>query len=390
MRLRSIDILRALTMFLMVWVNDFWTLVEVPRWLGHAAAGEDYLGFSDVIFPLFLFIVGLSIPFAITRRKEGGDRPTAIAKHILIRSLSLLLIGLYMVNYETAFGPGMIIGKGAWCLLMAVAVFLVWTHWERSPVPNGWHRPLQFSGLLLLLFLALIYKGGATGEYWMRPQWWGILGLIGWAYLLNALVFLYSRGNLAVIVTLWLVLNVLSVLAQTDMALELQGPLKIFSTVLGGTIPGFTTAGMVASLGFMACSHSKGPWGYVLLLVLGAVCLVYGLGTRSLWGISKLGATPSWLAVCSGLGFLLFALLHYIADHRNISGWAKIIAPAGTATLTCYMLPYIWYPIRGFLDFRLPEALNTGTLGLLGSLVFAFLVVAITGILERIGIKLKL
>ena len=57
-RIGSIDILRALTMFLMLWVNDFPTLSKVPKWLNHASYKEDYLGFSDIIFPLFLFIVG--------------------------------------------------------------------------------------------------------------------------------------------------------------------------------------------------------------------------------------------------------------------------------------------------------------------------------------------
>ena len=54
MRLASIDILRALTMVFMIWVNDFWTLIDIPKWLTHASATEDYMGFSDVIFPLFL------------------------------------------------------------------------------------------------------------------------------------------------------------------------------------------------------------------------------------------------------------------------------------------------------------------------------------------------
>ena len=60
-RIASIDILRALTMYFMIFVNDLWTLREIPEWLGHAARGEDRLGFADIIFPLFLFIVGLSL-----------------------------------------------------------------------------------------------------------------------------------------------------------------------------------------------------------------------------------------------------------------------------------------------------------------------------------------
>ena len=90
-------------MLLMIWVNDFWTLTDIPKWLTHASATEDYMGFSDVIFPLFLFIVGLSIPLAIQYRLDRKESPATIAKHIWIRSVSLLVIGLFMVNYETAF-----------------------------------------------------------------------------------------------------------------------------------------------------------------------------------------------------------------------------------------------------------------------------------------------
>ena len=67
-RIISIDVFRAITMFLMIWVNDFWRLEDIPKWLKHAGAGEDYLGFSDLIFPWFLFVLGMSIPFAIDNR----------------------------------------------------------------------------------------------------------------------------------------------------------------------------------------------------------------------------------------------------------------------------------------------------------------------------------
>ena len=116
-RIVSIDILRALTMVLMIWVNDFWSLTNIPKWLTHASATEDYLGFSDIIFPLFLFIVGLSIPFAIQQRKLYGASTFSTARHILIRSISLLIIGVFMVNYESAHDESILIGKIYWTLL---------------------------------------------------------------------------------------------------------------------------------------------------------------------------------------------------------------------------------------------------------------------------------
>lgn len=389
MRLASIDILRALTMLLMIWVNDFWTLTDIPKWLTHASATEDYMGFSDVIFPLFLFIVGLSIPLAIQNRLDKKDSKSTIARHILIRSVSLLIIGLFMVNYETAH-ESMMVSKSVWCLLMATAVVLIWTNWKRSPVDKKWHLYLQGAGYMILLFLAFIYKGGESGENWMTTQWWGILGLIGWAYLLNALVYLYAKGNLQIMVFLWIVLNGLAVLTHSAMAPELNGMLGYFSPLLTGTIPAFTTAGIVATLLYKKLRHKNLKWLYASLLGLGVINIIYGLATRPLWGISKIQGTPSWLAICTGIGFILFAILYVIADQKKITAWAKIIGPAGTATLTCYMIPYFIYPLHSLTGFRLPDAMNTAALGLLISFVFALLVVIFTGVLEKKGYKLKL
>src|SRR4051812_17532800 len=72
-RFNSIDAFRAVTMLLMIFVNDLWTLENVPAWLGHADMMEDRLGFSDVIFPAFLFIVGMSVPLAIDGRLNKGE-----------------------------------------------------------------------------------------------------------------------------------------------------------------------------------------------------------------------------------------------------------------------------------------------------------------------------
>ena len=67
-RILTIDVFRAITLLLMSFVNDFWTLHGIPGWLEHAGAREDFLGFSDIIFPCFLFIVGMAIPYAIRNR----------------------------------------------------------------------------------------------------------------------------------------------------------------------------------------------------------------------------------------------------------------------------------------------------------------------------------
>src|SRR5688572_33194566 len=83
-RVASIDIVRALTMVLMIFVNDLWSLKGIPQWLEHVKAGEDGIGLADVVFPAFLFIVGLSLPFAIDNRRKKGDTELQLVMHVLV------------------------------------------------------------------------------------------------------------------------------------------------------------------------------------------------------------------------------------------------------------------------------------------------------------------
>ncbi|PKV49631.1 putative acyltransferase [Aquimarina sp. MAR_2010_214] len=390
MRITSIDIFRALTMVLMIWVNDFWTLTEVPKWLEHATASEDYMGLSDIVFPLFLFIVGLSIPYAIENRLAKKESKALIAKHIIIRSLSLLLIGFFMVNYETAHHQSILIGKYFWGLLMVISVFLIWMNWKRSPVQKKWHIYFRILGLGILLFLAVIYNGDPKGESWMKIQWWGILGLIGWAYIINGLIYLYSKGNMITIIVLWIIFNVFSVLNQTNEIVFENDIVTIFSTLYTGTIPAFTTAGILATLIFKKLLKTNEKWCYISLIGLGVINIIYGIATRPYWGISKIQGTPSWLAICTGISFLVFIILYYIADIKKQINWAIIIAPAGTATLTCYMLPCFIYPICVMTNIELPDVLSSSIIGLFKSFVFSLLVVIFAGWLEQKRYKLKL
>ena len=66
-RINSIDIMRGLTLVLMLFVNDL-HMPGVPAWLGHRDASFDGMGLADWVFPGFLFMVGMAIPFALGNR----------------------------------------------------------------------------------------------------------------------------------------------------------------------------------------------------------------------------------------------------------------------------------------------------------------------------------
>ena len=83
-RIATIDVFRALTMFLMLFVNDIPGIKQIPHWLLHAKMDEDMLGFSDIIFPCFLFVMGMSVNFlngAVSMMK-GRVRKFWSARHV--------------------------------------------------------------------------------------------------------------------------------------------------------------------------------------------------------------------------------------------------------------------------------------------------------------------
>jgi uncharacterized membrane protein YeiB len=101
-------------------------------------------------------------------------------------------------------------------------------------------------------------------------------------------------------------------------------------------------------------------------------------------------ATPSWTAICAGISLIFFLLIYVLADIFHYTRWAGVIMPAGRSTLTCYLLPGIVYPLFWPLMEKLPDPLTGGMAGIIKSLLFAFAIVIITGLLERIKIKMKI
>lgn len=100
-RLVSLDALRGFDMFwIMGGENIFHALAQLTQWtifiwLGTQMEHVEWNGFRfyDNIFPLFLFIAGVSMPFSIPKRLERGDSKAKVYRHIVIRGLLLVLLG---------------------------------------------------------------------------------------------------------------------------------------------------------------------------------------------------------------------------------------------------------------------------------------------------------
>src|SRR5258708_13561454 len=94
-RVSSVDLVRGLTILVMIFVNDIAGVHGAPPWMKHVdPSTADGMTFVDVVFPAFLFIVGLSLPVALERRVAEVGRGVRLWGHILSRTLALLIIGV--------------------------------------------------------------------------------------------------------------------------------------------------------------------------------------------------------------------------------------------------------------------------------------------------------
>ncbi|MEP7374016.1 MAG: DUF5009 domain-containing protein [Chitinophagaceae bacterium] len=390
-RIASIDIVRALTMVLMIFVNDLWSLKDIPEWLEHVKPGEDGIGLADVVFPAFLFIVGLSLPFAIENRRKKGDTEWQLVMHVLLRTIALLVMGVFLVNGETINKAATGTLGNVWYPLSCLSFILIWNSYSKHTKKYLVYI-LKAIGIVTLIILAYVYRGGEDGkEEPFAPHWWGILGLIGWSYLAAGLVTVFSKNIFWIILGAWIFFCVLSMVYKAGYIPHDSIVSVIPGAILGGTLTGLTMGGVLTSVVFWYFRNKNDNRTMTMVfLAFSALLIVLSIITRPYWKLAKLGATPAWLFLCSAFTLVTFMVIYWIADVKGKAGWFKFIKPAGTDTLLCYLVPYFVYAILHAIHFHWPDAIITGPVGLLKSLLLALLCVFITGRLNKAGVRLKL
>jgi heparan-alpha-glucosaminide N-acetyltransferase len=383
-RLLSIDVFRAITMLFMIFVNDLSGVRDVPGWIDHVKANEDGMHFADTIFPIFLFIAGLSIPLGLGKRINRGESFPAIAGHILLRSLALITMGFFHVNLEN-YSRDAVLPIGIWELLLTLSFFLIWLDYPEA-LSKVKRYILTGIGVVILVALAILFKGGsANAPEGLRPSWWGILGIIGWAYMVCAFIFVITKGRLPVLIgalILFVAVNISIHASLIDVKLWMftdgnSVSLMMFGVVVFLLYSRLAEKGNHRTLWLMFTSAGIG------LILLGLVIRPYTEG------ISKIHSTPSWVFICTGIGILVFELLIWLVDVRGKQNWFSLIKPAGTSTLTCYLLPYFMVAIFYIVHFRYPRFLNYETGGIIRSFAVAFILILITGLLEKRRLRLK-
>ena len=345
-RLLSVDALRG---FDMLWIIGGGTLLEsladvwphpVTQTIKKQLEHVEWQGFhfEDLIFPLFLFIVGVVLPFSISRRRERGQSPASIHLHILKRSLTIILLGLIfndLLRFEWAQmrWPGVLQRIGL-CYFFA-AILVVHTRWRTQAI---------IVGAVLILYwaaMALIPVPG-FGAGVMTAQ--GCLS----SYIDQQLIpgeLYYGYGD---------------------------------NEGLISTFPAVCTVLLGALAGHWLRSQRPGNQKAVGLAVAGLVCVAAGY----LWGlvfpIVKIIWTSSYTLYSGGWCLLLLALFYWLIDVKGYRRWTFFFVVIGVNPVTIYFLQR-FVNFDGIAEFFLAGVVNSA--GQLAPLVLPIGVLAVKWLL---------
>jgi heparan-alpha-glucosaminide N-acetyltransferase len=391
-RIASIDIMRGLTLLLMLFVNDLY-MPGLPSWLGHMKENYDGMGLADWVFPGFLFMVGMAIPYSVGKRISASTSNFDIAKHIIRRSISLIIIGVLMINTNRVNPELTGIGKNLWAIMMYIGVFLIWNKYKETESNFFTIIGLRLIGVAILVFLVFKFRSGEMENNGsLITSWWGILGLIGWGYLVSAFVYLLIRDSILNTIVAFLFFLALNIMSNLDLMNYLNPVKPVLGVILDGNVPMIVLSGMLTAIIIKTYSTKDFRKQIVTIVTIGIASIAAGFFLRNWFIISKIQASPSWGLICNGISMLLFGLLYWIVDIKNQNGWANFLKPAGENSLTAYLAPDIIYytllstgiPILIYKQSGIPLII------IAGSLLWALLMIALAGLLYRFNIKLKL
>ena len=387
-RLLSLDVFRGTTIAGMVLVNNpgTWSAIYGP--LKHA----EWHGITptDYIFPFFLFIVGVAIPIAFTKRMETGVTRNLYPK-IVQRTATIFTLGL----------------------LMSMIPFFQFNDTTGIPYALKILLVLSFSAALLLYLLekkktAAIIAGSSAllivGFYLAGANivWYnfagmripGVLQRIAVCYLIVSIVFLHTNWKqqtaLSIILLLlyWLMMTLIPVpgcevatiddkacnlAAYLDRAILTEAHIwrlaKVFDPEgILSTIPALVTtlSGVLAGTWLMAKNEggrmkdeadSSGSSlnKAVGLFVAGTVLLAIGWSWSLLFPLNKSLWTSSYVVYTAGLALLTLAVCYWLIDIQGYKRWARPFVIFGVNALALFVFSGIMARLLGMIRFAGPE-----------------------------------
>ncbi len=293
-RLVSLDVFRGATIASMILVNNpgSWEHVYPP--LRHAV----WHGwtFTDLVFPFFLWIVGVAMTLSFARRVERGEDKRKLFLHVLRRSAILFLLGLFLgwfghYSFATLRIPG-VLQRIAVCYLIAAAIYLA-----------GGIRWCAIScAALLALYWALMMLAPVPGI--------GAGVLEKDHNLASYIDSLFLQGHMWTETKTWDPEGILSTLPAIGTAL--------FGILAGEGLRRKKSTGFLLATG-------------IALIVAGQIMNVWLPINKNLW-------TSSYAVFMAGMAQVLFAACYWLVDVRGWKRWARPFATYGMNAIAVYVL----------------------------------------------------
>lgn len=312
-RLYSLDALRGFDMF---WITGGGSLVAAfakfsgAEWMKPIAEQMHHVPwagfhFEDLIFPLFMFISGIAIPFALVSKLEKGVSQSEVAKKAIIRGISLLLIGwVYNGLLENLFKEGSFIGHVRFPSVlgqigmgyMFAALITIYTKSIKS-------RLYWLGGILLgIAVLQLLIPVPGVGAGVLTPE-----GCIN-GYFDRMLVPGRLHGKI----------------------FDPEGLLCVVSAI--------TVTLMGSFAGYLLRDKKSAQMQKVKnLSIIGAAAIVFALILSTFYPIIKACWTGSFNILTSGIGFLLIALFYWIIDVKGWQKWSFFFRVIGMNSIFIYL-----------------------------------------------------
>jgi len=394
-RVASIDIFRGLTMTLMIFVNELAAVKGLPWWNYHAPAKVDAMTYVDMVFPAFLFILGMTIPIALEHRIRKNASMAALWVHVILRTAALVVLGLILANAELGSGSLMGIDPMLWTILALVGAILYWNVYSRSERHKTVFRILRFSGLALMVAMFAIFRRATSDGHiaWISNSYPEILGLLGYTYLAVSILYIATR-RWRWAPLMWFIAMTALCVASTAKWISFPGHIPLYLWPFGnGAMASIALAGVVTS-GIFVDNRSLQSITLrqksIAAISFGSITLLGGWLLSPL-GISKIRATPTWCLYSIGCSVLLFMLLYWICDVRKAVRWATFTRPAGENTLLTYLLPDLYFFIASACGFTyFAEHANSGFAGVLRCMTFTALILALAALLTKWKLRLQI
>ncbi len=297
-RLVSLDVFRGITIAAMVLVNNPGTWEHIYWPLEHA----EWHGWTptDLVFPFFLFIVGVAITLAFGSRVESGRSTRDLYLKVIKRTLIIFGIGLFL-NAFPYFGlselriPG-VLQRIAVCYLVASIIFL------KTKI----RTQVAITIVLLLVYWFLLKyvpaPGFAAGD-------------------------LTKEGSLP------------SFIDRVVLGRHVWAQAKVYDPEgLLSTIPALATTLIGVLTGHWLRSKKSSHEKVAGLFVVGAICVAVGWAWNSFFPINKALWTSSYVLFTGGLALQFLALCYWVIDIKGYRRWAKPFEIFGLNAIALYVV----------------------------------------------------